>query len=142
MVLVNAGTASAAEIVASALQANGRALVIGDRTFGKGSVQTLFSPLLQDDYYIKLTVAQYRSPAGRLFSQGVIPDLAVPPVKGGKMPLGFREENLSGSLPPPEAPPAQSELVTRVASCVAATKPAADWQLASAALDCLAAAAP
>lgn len=101
VVLVNDGSASAAEIVASALQDNQRALVIGDRTFGKASVQTLFSPLLQDDYYIKLTVARYYSPSGRTLQvTGVIPDVVAPPEADGKMPLGFREENLSGHLVP------------------------------------------
>jgi C-terminal peptidase prc len=101
VVLVNDGSASAAEIVASALQDNQRALVVGDRTFGKASVQTLFPPLLQDDYYIKLTVARYYSPSGRTLQvTGVTPDLVVPPEYNGKMPLGFREENLSGHLVP------------------------------------------
>jgi len=101
VVLVNDGTASAAEIVSSALQDNQRALVIGDRTFGKASVQTLYSPLLQDDYYIKLTVARYYAPSGRTLQvKGVVPDIVVAPDITGKMPLGFREENLSGHLVP------------------------------------------
>lgn len=101
VVLVNDGTASAAEIVSSALQDNQRALVIGDRTFGKASVQTLYSPLLQDDYYIKLTVARYYAPSGRTLQvKGVVPDIVVAPDISGKMPLGFREENLSGHLVP------------------------------------------
>lgn len=104
VVLVNDGTASAAEIVASALQDNGRALVLGDRTFGKASVQTLFFPLLQDDYYIKLTVARYYGPSGKTLQvTGVRPDITAPPELDGKMPLGFREENLSGHLVPLDA---------------------------------------
>jgi len=101
VVLVNDGSASAAEIVASALQDNQRAIVIGDRTFGKASVQTLFSPLLQDDYYIKLTVARYYAPSGRTLQViGVQPDVVATPEYKGKLPLGFREENLSGHLVP------------------------------------------
>lgn len=101
VVLVNDGTASAAEIVASALQDNRRALVVGDRTFGKASVQTLFFPLLQDDYYIKLTVARYYGPSGRTLQvTGVRPDIEANPELDGKKPLGFREENLSGHLVP------------------------------------------
>lgn len=101
IVLVNDGTASAAEIVASALQDNQRALVVGDRTFGKASVQTLYSPVFQDDYYIKLTVARYYGPSGRTLQvTGVYPDVQLPPEVDGKMPLGFREENLSGHLVP------------------------------------------
>ncbi len=101
VVLVNDGTASAAEIVASALQDNQRALVVGDRTFGKASVQTLFFPLMQDDYYIKMTVARYYGPSGRTLQvTGVRPDIVAAPTTDGKMPLGFREENLSGHLVP------------------------------------------
>lgn len=101
VVLVNDGTASAAEIVASAIQDNRRGIIVGDRTFGKASVQTLYSPILQDDYYIKLTVARYYSPSGRTLQvTGVIPDVTVAPEIDGKMPLGFREENLAGHLVP------------------------------------------
>lgn len=101
VVLVNDGTASAAEIVASAIQDNRRGIVVGDRTFGKASVQTLYSPILQDDYYIKLTVARYYSPSGRTLQvTGVIPDVTVAPELDGKLPLGFREENLAGHLVP------------------------------------------
>lgn len=104
VVLVNDGTASAAEIVASALQENRRALVVGERTFGKASVQTLYPPPGQKDYYIKLTVARYYSPTGRTIQlTGVQPDVEVPPEIGGEMPLGFREENLRNPLPPENA---------------------------------------
>lgn len=101
VVLVNDAAASASEIVASAIQENGRGLVMGDRTFGKASVQTLFSPLYRDEYYIKLTVARYYSPTGRTLQVlGVKPDIETPEEIGGKMPLGFREENLSRHLSP------------------------------------------
>ncbi len=103
VVLVNDATASAAEIVASALQENRRALVIGDRTFGKASVQTLYPPPGDPGYFIKLTVARYYSPSGRTIQlTGVAPDVPVPPDIDGDMPLGFREENLRNPLPPEE----------------------------------------
>ncbi|MCA9515595.1 MAG: S41 family peptidase [Myxococcales bacterium] len=124
VVLVNDGTASAAEIVASAIQDNRRGLVIGDRTFGKASVQTLYSPVLQDDYFIKLTVARYYSPSGRTLQvTGVIPDITVAPEIGGKMPLGFREENLSGHLVPLdfEYVSANKPLADRARRCVEAS---------------------
>ncbi|MEC8024986.1 MAG: S41 family peptidase [Myxococcota bacterium] len=104
IVLVNDGSASASEIVASAIQDNGRGLVVGDRTFGKASVQTLFTPILRKDFYIKLTIARYFSPSGRTIQVvGVRPDFDVPPDVGGKMPLGFREENLARYLKPIQA---------------------------------------
>ena len=120
VVLVNDGSASAAEIVASALQDNGRALVMGDRTFGKASVQTLFSPRRTDAYYVKLTVARYYGPLGTTLQVvGVHPDVSVPPEFGGKMPLGFREENLSHHLPPIQSKPSavNAQWAARIAAC-------------------------
>lgn len=120
IVLVNDGAASASEIVASAIQDNGAGLVVGDRTFGKASVQTLFSPILRKDYYIKLTIARYFSPSGRTIQVvGVQPDFEVPPDVGGKMPLGFREENLSHHLAPIAAKykSPNPDLVQRVSEC-------------------------
>ena len=101
IVLVNDGSASASEIVASAIQENGRGLVAGLRTFGKASVQTLFEPALHLDYYIKLTVARYYAPSGRTIQVlGVHPDLQIAPKLDGKIPLGYREENLTNHLDP------------------------------------------
>ena len=57
--------------------------MVGDRTFGKASVQTLLNPLLRRDYYIKLTVARYYAPSGRTIQDtGVVPDITVPPAPG------------------------------------------------------------
>ncbi len=101
VVLVSDGSASASEIVASALQDNKRGLVVGLRTFGKASVQTLFEPALHQDYYIKLTIARYYAPSGyTLQVVGVTPDAEVAPDVDGKIPVGFREENLSNHLVP------------------------------------------
>ena len=101
VVLVNDGSASASEIVASALQDSGRGLVVGQRTFGKASVQTLYEPNLHYDYYIKLTVARYYAPSGYTLQViGVAPDVEVAPHVDGKMPVGFREENLNNHLVP------------------------------------------
>lgn len=131
VVLVNSSTASAAEIVASSLQDNRRALIIGDRTYGKASVQTLYSPLLQDDYYIKLTVAQYETPSGRIIQgTGVHPDISVPPEKGGKLPTGFREENPSGDGSDADYLSANKELADRARICAdKTTRKGSDWQL-------------
>ena len=122
IVLVDDGSASASEIVASAIQENGRGLVVGQRTFGKASVQTLFEPALHLDYYIKLTVARYYAPSGRTIQvTGVHPDITIPAKVDGKMHVGFREENLTNHLepidPPGKSPMAQ--MVPALEKCVA-----------------------
>ncbi len=77
VVLVNPGTASASEILAGALQDNSRATLVGDRTFGKGLIQSLFD--LPDDSGLAVTVAKYETPNHRdINKQGIMPDLAVP----------------------------------------------------------------
>ncbi|HEX8382005.1 MAG TPA: S41 family peptidase [Sphingomonas sp.] len=77
IVLVDAGTASASEIVAGALQDHHRAIVMGERTFGKGSVQTLLP--VGPQTALRLTTARYFTPSGKSVQEGGIePDIAVP----------------------------------------------------------------
>ncbi|MFP6199368.1 S41 family peptidase [Helicobacter pylori] len=81
-VLVNGGSASASEIVAGALQDHKRAVIIGEKTFGKGSVQMLL-PVNKDEA-IKITTARYYLPSGRTIqAKGITPDIVIYP---GKVP--------------------------------------------------------
>ena len=107
VVLVDDSSASATEIVAAALQDNGRALVVGTRTFGKGSVQRLVESA--SDYYVKLTMWRYQAPSGRTIqANGVTPDIVIGTNPKGPVRQGFREEDLDGHLAAPtvrKAPP-------------------------------------
>lgn len=99
VVLVDAGSASAAEVLAGALRDNQRARVVGSRTFGKGSVQTVL-PLDNGDS-VKLTTARYYTPSGKsIQALGIIPDVTLRPGKdapnGGKP--GYTEADLRGHL--------------------------------------------
>jgi carboxyl-terminal processing protease len=99
VVLTNAGTASASEIVAGALQDQHRALIMGDRTFGKGSVQTLIP--LGPTSVIRLTTARYYTPSGHSVQEGGIrPDVSVPEISDPDYNdhLIFREADLRRHL--------------------------------------------
>lgn len=76
IVLVNEGSASASEIVAGAIQDHGRGLIVGTKTFGKGSVQTIIP--LQNGAGLRMTTARYFTPSGRSIQvKGIIPDIVV-----------------------------------------------------------------
>ncbi len=76
VVLINAGSASAAEIVAGALKDTGRAVIVGERSFGKGSVQSILS--LRNGEGLRLTTARYYTPSGvTIHEKGVMPDVEI-----------------------------------------------------------------
>ena len=77
IVLINGGSASASEIVAGALQDHKRATILGTRSFGKGSVQTII-PLGQNNGALRLTTARYYTPSGRsIQAKGIDPDIQI-----------------------------------------------------------------
>ena len=101
-VLVDGGTASASEVLTGALQDHHRAIVVGSRTFGKGSVQTVL-PLDNGDS-IKLTTARYYTPNGAsIQARGIRPDVALKPTRKGQIDStasgeSTRERDLPGHL--------------------------------------------
>ena len=103
IVLVNGGSASASEIVAGALQDHRRAIIMGERTFGKGSVQTILP--MNDETALKLTTARYYTPSGRsIQASGIEPDMIVKNIKfdvkqNNNMGNGLiKESDLTGHL--------------------------------------------
>jgi len=104
VILVNGGSASASEIVAGAMQDHKRAIVLGTKTFGKGSVQTILP--LDDRSAIRLTTARYFTPKGRsIQATGIVPDIVMEneprnqrEEQAEQRRLVLREENLPGHL--------------------------------------------
>ncbi len=100
-VLVNEFSASAAELVAGCIQDNHRATLVGAKTFGKGSVQTIID--LPDGAGLRLTTLRYYTPNGRAIQeQGVTPDVLIPGTTPAETFGVMREENLDNHLPPVE----------------------------------------
>jgi carboxyl-terminal processing protease len=146
VVLINGGSASASEIVAGALHDDHRAILLGTKSFGKGSVQTIIP--LAGHGALRLTTARYYTPSGRsIQAEGIVPDIAVEPARIEKLgETGIvHEADLRNALKNPEAakatPSARPAKVPPGATPAAAPAPeleaatigtAADYQLARA----------
>lgn len=103
VVLIDGSTASASEIVAGALQDYGRAIIAGQQSFGKGSVQSIIS--LGDDAGLKLTIARYYTPSGRsIQAKGIEPDVIIDNIDENTLKQArskqktFREKDLEGHI--------------------------------------------
>jgi carboxyl-terminal processing protease len=130
VVLVNSGTASAAEIVTAALQQNSRAVVTGTRSFGKGSVQTIFN--IEGHGALRLTTALYYTPSGKSIQDyGVAPDLVVHETRNPKSHFpDVREVDLPHAFHNPsglKAPPLPPKLVLPAVAQTIQPRPPAGW---------------
>ncbi len=112
VVLINGGSASASEIVAGAMQDHKRAIIVGTKSFGKGSVQTIQE--LHNGSAVKLTTARYFTPNGRsIQAKGIEPDITLSTLKisaeAEKARRGFSENDLNGRLNNPNGDDSSSE---------------------------------
>ena len=122
VVLINSGSASAAEIVAGALQDRGRALVLGSRSFGKGSVQSVIPLTTDGGGALRLTTQRYYTPSGKsIQGRGIIPDIKVALLPdSGDRRKRFREGSFRNALSNPDDSKIEDDFKD-------VTYPPADW---------------
>lgn len=121
VVLVNVGSASASEIVAGALQDHKRATIMGNRTFGKGSVQVVLP--ISDSTAIKLTTSRYFTPSGRsIQATGIVPDVVVADTAEGDLFRASREADLQRHLTNGQATEAEGKTTSTEAELADTSK--------------------
>ncbi|MDI9408140.1 MAG: S41 family peptidase [Candidatus Pacebacteria bacterium] len=125
VVLINGGSASASEIVAGALQDRHRAILVGTKTFGKGSVQSVLQ--VEGNAAIKFTTARYYTPSGRsIQAVGIEPDIIIPQARIEVIEegLNFKESDMRGFLQNPNGSDEQAKAETSSAGKADGKKPA------------------
>jgi len=132
IILINGGSASASEIVAGAMQDHQRAIIMGTKSFGKGSVQTIQE--LQNGSAVKITTARYFTPNGRsIQAKGIVPDIELKtlrlPASDKKERKSFSENDLSGHLSNPEDAKKGDDLETTSAKDPVLNLAETDFQL-------------